>query len=210
MGDTGNNRTAGTAGDFDVFTTGRLMMRVNGYEDDPPMISGEPGLPEFSQMTANTKKTGTGDTDLESSDAAQCFTTGSNFYGYPMGPSTTVSLTTTATPREPAFTLHESSPTGTQVTSYGISATIQLQANKTNESYKIVHHPGATLKANTTYCLVAQGGESVSWDYTASNDEVSGGAAGWASRMTSNPSVRGSCSTMRSYQTRNFFLGAGK
>ena len=36
------------------------------------------------------------------------------------------------------------------------------------------------------------------------------GFAVWASRMIPNPSLNGSKSTMRSYLTRNFFLGPGE
>ena len=65
----------------------------------------------------------------------------------------------------------------------------------TGKTYRLVHHPGATLKKETNYCLVARGGDNVSWDYTSSNDEDSGGAAGWAISNVGGSRTRGTTSS---------------
>ena len=183
IADLGEDRDTVGVGPFENLNRGTLRIRVNGYAT-PSDLS----VP----LTSNINKTRSGAQSLETSDVAQCFRTGNNSYGYPLG-SAEVSLTTTANPKPPAFTLHEGSPTGTEVTSYRVLRT-PLTASSTGRSYKIVHHPGATLTRATTYCLVARGGVNVSWDYTASNDEDVGGQPGWSISDTGQSRTAGSTS----------------
>ena len=133
----------------------------------------------------------------EGYDVAQSFTTGTNPGGYTLT-SIDLRFRTSSDTDTPTVTLHTGSETGTKVADFtGPSA---LTAN-TAENYTFTPTTTVTLNASTEYWVLVEGGSvDTWWQFTSSNAEDSGHAAGWS---ISNGHSRRTASSSNPFTSRD-------
>ncbi len=125
-------------------------------------------------LVSNVGQTVVGSLGLESNDAAQSFTTGTNAAGYTLT-SIELSLETSTSNATPTVNLYSGSANGTEVSTFTGPATLGGGANAVN--YTFTPSSTVTLGMSTTYWVVAEG--DTSWVWTTSTSEDGTSATGW-------------------------------